>query len=89
MEDLQRRADELKKSVIDALGRIGYEKLLGQKQELDAQVAEPDFWQDSDTAQKISKEQADLDKRLQPWTELKHQIDEALELIGLGDDAMK
>lgn len=89
MDDLQRRADELKKSVIDALARIGYEKLLSQKQELDAQAAEPDFWQDSDTAQKVSKEQADLEKRLQPWTELKYQIDEALELTALGDDAMK
>ena len=89
MDELRTRAETLQAAVADALTRIQFEQLLARKQELDTQVAATDFWANADAAQGIVKEQASLEKRLQPWQAIQQSVDEAVELLGLHDTTME
>lgn len=89
MDELRTRAETLQAAVADALARIQFEQLLARKQELDTQVAATDFWANADAAQGIVKEQASLEKRLQPWQGIQQSVDEAVELLGLHDTTME
>lgn len=89
MDELRTRAETLQAAVADALARIQFEQLLARKQELDTQVAATDFWANADAAQSVVKEQASLEKRLQPWQGIQQSVDEAVELLGLHDTTME
>ena len=89
MDELRTRAETLQAAVADALTRIQFEQLLARKQELDTQVAATDFWANADAAQSVVKEQASLEKRLQPWQGIQQSVDEAVELLGLHDTTME
>lgn len=89
MDQLHADALELQKSVDDALARIGFKKLSVRKAELDEQAANPELWQDNDTAQAVVREQASLEKRLAPWRALKQSITEVVELSALNDPALQ
>ncbi len=88
MEQLTAEAQTLQSQLDDALTRIGFAKLEDRKAELDAAANDPGLWQDNDRAQKIVREQAALEKRLQPWQSVKQSVDDALELLELGDDSL-
>ncbi|PID31029.1 peptide chain release factor 2 [Candidatus Saccharibacteria bacterium] len=88
MDELPQVTQEIQASVNDALRRIGYEKLCAQKETLTHTVNQPDFWNDPDKAQRRVKELANIEKRLQPWSELKQLVDDAVELLALGDESM-
>ncbi len=89
MDELQRQTSELQVAVADALERIGFAKLLERKNAVDQLVLAPDFWNDTEAAQKVVKEQASLEKRLQPWVSLKQSVDDAVELLALGDKSIE
>ena len=86
--DLMHRAKTLQSAVKDARDRIGFESLLGRKENLDRQIGEPDFWSDPASAQSIVKEQAILEKRLRPWREIQQTLEESLELLAIGDKSI-
>lgn len=88
LEQLSARATMLQQQLDDALERIGFEALLTRQQELTRQTEEPDFWSNSDKAQTISREQAALTRRLDPWRQINEQSRDILELINLGDDSL-
>jgi peptide chain release factor 2 len=88
MDQLFAEAKELQTQVADALKRIGYGKLETRKAELDQQAAEPDLWQDNEQAQTVLREQSNLEKRLLPWRNLKHSLDDLVELTSLGDESL-
>lgn len=85
MHDLEKQAAQLKLEIDDALIKIGFADLSVQLNALTLQIAAPDFWSNSDNAQKISKQHAALDRRLAPWTNLSSRINDILELIYLND----
>lgn len=89
MQPLAEKADKLHDDLRDALTRIHYDELMAKKVELDRQSTDPSFWQDTALAQKVTKEQAALGKRLGPWTELSHLLTDMRELIATGDDSLK
>ncbi|MBL8121469.1 peptide chain release factor 2 [Candidatus Saccharibacteria bacterium] len=88
MDELRTRAETFHAAVRDALGRIHFDELTARKQLLDAQSSDPDFWADPDTAQPVVKEQAALDKRLQPWHSLQQSAQEIIELLELQDESL-
>jgi peptide chain release factor 2 len=55
---------------------------------LDRQIADPDFWNDSQSAAATSQRAAALRARVSSWTDLQKDAGVALELAQLGDDAM-
>lgn len=80
---------QLKTDLDQALTKIGFEALQTEEQNLKQQMESPDFWQDSAKAQKISQQQAKLAKRLEPWQQLKANLDDAVELADLEDVSLQ
>ncbi|HEX9153565.1 MAG TPA: peptide chain release factor 2 [Candidatus Saccharimonadales bacterium] len=85
MDELLTKANHLQTELAAALERLKFDDLMVQKEALDTQVAAPDFWNDPQKAQEVSKHQAKLEKRLAPWRELKTSVAEVLELIKMDD----
>ncbi|MEJ0073734.1 MAG: peptide chain release factor 2 [Candidatus Saccharibacteria bacterium] len=79
---------ELQNQVVDAMARIGFEKLDERKRELDRQAADPDLWKDADKAQSVLREQSALDKRLAPWRIVRQSVADVLELSDMKDDSL-
>lgn len=88
MEELKKRADKLKDEVGKATTRIKLQELEAEYIQAQAQMAQPDFWNDNKKAQEVSKQASQLLTRIEPWQGLIGQIDYLLELIDLGDAAM-
>jgi peptide chain release factor 2 len=88
MDQLQIETQELHQQVRNALTRIGYADLQVRKAQLDQAAADPDLWHDNEKAQNVLREQAALDRRLTPWQNLDHSLDDLSELTGLDDDSL-
>ena len=85
MESLVKRIGELRAEVKKASEKIGLAGLVAEQQSLQTQMQKPDFWRDSANAQKVSKHQADLSRRIGPWQKLVQGTDELAELAASGD----
>lgn len=88
--------DSLKKRIIDLLAelersseRIKLAELLAEHDKLQKQMQAPDFWADNKTAQEVSKKEAALKKRIEPWQRLKKAASELAELAELDDETMR
>src|SRR6185436_3834124 len=89
MDSLQNDASVLQAELDQALERIGFEKLDAEETSLHKAMEAPDFWQDTDRAQTISKQQSKLERRLKPWRDLRQDAIDLVEMIGLGDDTLQ
>jgi peptide chain release factor 2 len=88
MEPLKKRITELKSEIDKACERIGLKKHEDELKKLRAEVAAPDFWQDNIKAQEVSKKEADLARRVEPWQNLQNSSNDLQELTEVGDEAM-
>jgi len=57
--------------------------------ELDKQIASPGFWNDPQSAQKISKSAAGLRSEVESWQSFQHRIQDALELARMEDESLR
>ncbi|HKU18263.1 MAG TPA: peptide chain release factor 2 [Candidatus Saccharimonadales bacterium] len=89
MDDLIRQANDLRAEVDAATERIGLTTLVGEKAQLDQQIAAAGFWQDAAHAQEVVKQQAKLERRLQPWQKLQQEVRELGELADMQDASMR
>lgn len=78
-------AEILRVKIEDALDRIGLLALQQQNEELKRQMAQPDFWQDTEKAQKVSQQQSSLQRRLEPWQKINDELHDMIEMIALND----
>jgi peptide chain release factor 2 len=53
---------------------------------LEKEAARPDFWDDTEAAQQAMQQLARLKEEIEPWSELKHKVADALELVELQDE---
>lgn len=60
-----------------------------QLAELDKQIAAPDFWNDSTTAQRVSREAAKLRDDVDDWRTFRARIHDALELARMDDESLR
>ncbi len=88
MEDIQKRSKTLERELGHALTQINFDELDRQERELAQQMADPDFWNDSQTAQTVSQQQAKLDRRLRPWREIKQGVRDLQELSAMNDESL-
>lgn len=88
MDQLKKQAAELKEAVEQAVVQIKLAELQSRQAELRQVMNRPDFWQDSASAQQISRQEAELTKRIQPWDQLRQSASEAVELANLDDPSM-
>lgn len=89
MEQLQRRIKELNAEVDEALKKLKFDELDKELDGLQAQIAEPHLWQNPANAQELTKREAALQKRVQPWKDLQKALDDAKELIELNEPSME
>lgn len=85
MRDLEIIQDEF----MSAYSKLDLANKIRRLKELENQLADPNLWNDNENAQKVSKESADLNNFIQPWIEMKNQIDDLVELskdVSLADE---
>lgn len=88
MEELLQNAARLKQTIGSTLDRLHFEEIDSQEKQLQAKMESADFWQDPVNAQEISKQQASLARRINPWRDLKKNINDVFELSKLGDESL-
>lgn len=84
MEDIK----SLRTDVHAAYDKLSIESLKAENDELLQQIGNPDFWSDSESAQKISKQQADLQNRIDFWEGLKKDVDDLFDLNDMQDESL-
>lgn len=89
MENLKKRAELLSQEFNQAAVRINLSELETEQKELSKAMAQPDFWQDNKRAQDISKQEAAINRRIDPWLSLQKSVKELMELAQLGDNSME
>ena len=60
-----------------------------QLTDLENQIAAPDFWNDSQSAQRVSKTAAQLRDEVDGWHNFQRRVHEALELARMDDDSLR
>lgn len=88
MEDLNKKIQQLSVEAGQAFARIKLDDLSAELEKLRAQTREPSFWEDNKMAREVSKKEAALVRRVEPWLELKKGLADLKELADLGDDSM-
>jgi peptide chain release factor 2 len=88
MQELQKKAENLRKDVAQAAERLKLDEQIAELDKLRAEMADPGFWQDSQNAQQVSKREAGLTQRVQPWIDLQKSANEIVDLADLGDSSM-
>lgn len=79
---------QLQADVADALDKLQVKDVQQQIAEFEAQMASPDFWNDQETAKRVSKQHAKLTRRIEPWLELKAHVDSLAELAESDDKSI-
>jgi peptide chain release factor 2 len=89
MEQLEKQAVELSSSVSQAIEQLKIKELRRKHDELDREMAEPDFWQDQKKAAQVSKDASQLLVRIEPWESLQKQLDYISDLINMSDKSLE
>ena len=88
MQPLQKRITELSQHIDDACERLNIDNKSSQLADLDKQLASPDVWSDSTTAEILSKQAASLRVQTEPWVELRMAVTDMNEMVELGDESL-
>ena len=78
MDELHKQAENLRKQITQAAERLKFDELDSELADLRTQMAKPNFWQDSQKAQNVSKREASLVRRLQPWLHFRKSVYELI-----------
>lgn len=89
IKDLEQTATVLLSEVNDACTQLRIDEQSQELELLKTAAADPDFWQDSDRAQKDMKRQARLSNRIEPWLALRSHVKEIVELATMGDESLE
>lgn len=71
-----------------ALDRLQFREKSALLRDLHEQTLQPDFWQDTGNAQRVSQQEAKLQSTLEPWQYLKQEAADLRELAEAGDDSL-
>jgi peptide chain release factor 2 len=86
--EIHEQAKQLKVEFEKLQDRLKIDELSSRKKILDEQITRPDFWSDSQRAQRVSKEQAELTRRTSVFEQIGRDIEDVIELSQLGDDKL-
>ena len=85
MQELEKRLDILSENLTAAWDRLGLDEKISQLEALEAEVAEPEIWNNPANATAKNQELAKLSDEVDPWRLLKTQVEDIRELMTLGD----
>jgi peptide chain release factor 2 len=80
--------NQLFESVTKAHEQLKISELESQNEELKSQMNSPEFWNDSESAQLISKKQSDLESKINFWNKLKTDATDLKEIADLADNSL-
>jgi peptide chain release factor 2 len=89
VEQIKRQVESLGAEISEILARLNIVQHQAELNSLREHMERPDFWQDNQKAQQVSKDEATLSKKIGPWVELKKSADELKELLDLNDSSMQ
>lgn len=89
MEELKKRAAALEKELAQAEAKLNLKMLEKELDGLHQQMIEPDFWRDSEQAQAVSQQSANLKRRLEPWIKLRFDLKAVQELLAMDSTQLK
>jgi peptide chain release factor 2 len=81
--------EELNSNINKAFVQLDIENLEKKNQELLQKISETDFWADNEQAQKISKEQSDIEFKIKFWNKLKKDSEDLIELYNMEDKSLE
>lgn len=88
MGPLKKRIDTLRASLGIAYERLRIDEKLHEASELEAQLAQPEAWNNPIEATEKTKRLSGLRTASEPWLTLKTQVEDIIELIDLGDASL-
>lgn len=86
-EELKRELEEYEQGIVELQDALGLEKLREEVEMLENKAAEPGFWDDMESAQKVLQRTSSLKSKDESYQKLKSKADDALALIEMGDEA--
>jgi peptide chain release factor 2 len=89
MNDLIAQFTEISNDIGRILVGIGADGIKAEIAEINSRIQSSDFWTDSETAQNETIKLARLKEKIQPWDDLKDQVDEAIILGATNDDSLR
>lgn len=89
MHELKKPLAELQVKIAQALETLKISELEARLTEMDAQMAQPDFWNDTAKAQEVSKQRGKLQQQIEPWRTLEKEVSDIAELAEMGDESMQ
>lgn len=72
--------ESLQKEFNETCIRFDLDGKVERLRELEQKLADPNLWNNQEQAQKITKESANLNNLIQPWLEVKNQLEDLVEL---------
>ena len=88
MQQILKRLSELQLKVETAMERLKLKQEQDKLESLDSQMSAKDFWDDPQSAAKVSQEAASLRNHIESWVQLHRDVMVARELAEIGDDSM-
>src|ERR1700741_1516594 len=89
MNDIAKGAQLLLDEVSSLWQSLNLDTKRNELSEIDAQLADPNVWQDNLKAQELAKQQSKLQAATEPWQALKTKLEEVSELAQLNDASLK
>lgn len=88
MQPLIKGLENLKEAVGEAWQRLGLDSKQKELANIDEQLSNSGVWNDPEKAQLLSKQSALLRSQIDPWRELRDEVEEVEELLALGDNSL-
>ncbi len=89
MQPLLKQSKKLNDEVDVAIQQLNIDQKFAEQKKLESELAQPNAWNDSSSAQEKSKKLASLKVAAEPWVKLREQLKDLIELIELGDDSLQ
>lgn len=89
MQPLKKHIALLHSEILASMEVLQIESKVADLTAVDAQLAEPEVWNNPNFAQELSKNAASLRLQTEPWQTLLSQVSDIVELMDLGDDSMQ
>jgi peptide chain release factor 2 len=88
MERLVQRAGQLFEQIKQTAARLDLDNQEIELKRLRAEMSSPQFWHDNKLAQAVSKKEAAIARRIEPWLNLRRSAWEMVELADLNVSSM-
>lgn len=88
MKPISKRLDDLLFQINKAFAQLNIDEKRKQIEGLEVQLATSNIWHNPTDAQNKSRQLAALCETVDPWTTLRFQVSDMLELVQMGDDSL-